>query len=47
MAAKIISIGNQKGGVGKSTVTMQLAGSLAQRGFKGVVVYAVVEANGT
>ena len=31
MAAKIISVGNQKGGVGKTTVTMQLAGVLGQR----------------
>jgi chromosome partitioning protein len=30
MAAKIISVGNQKGGVGKTTVTMQLAGALSR-----------------
>lgn len=30
MTAKIISVGNQKGGVGKTTVTMQLAGELAK-----------------
>lgn len=31
MAAKIIGVGNQKGGVGKSTVTMQLAGAFSAR----------------
>ena len=40
MAAKVISVGNQKGGVGKSTTTMQLAGSLSRRGFKVLVVDA-------
>jgi chromosome partitioning protein len=47
MAAKIISIGNQKGGVGKSTVTMQLAGSLARRGKKVLVVDADEQATAT
>ena len=31
MTAKIISVGNQKGGAGKSTVSMQLAGYLSAR----------------
>jgi len=47
MAAKIISVGNQKGGVGKSTVTMQLAGSLSRRGFKVLVVDADEQATAT
>lgn len=47
MAAKIISIGNQKGGVGKTTTTMQLAGSLARRGAKVLVVDADEQATAT
>ena len=47
MAARIISIGNQKGGVGKSTVTMQLAGSLTRRGYKVLVVDADEQATAT
>ena len=47
MAAKIISIGNQKGGVGKSTVTMQLAGALSRCGFKVLVVDADEQATVT
>lgn len=40
MAAKIISVVNQKGGSGKTTVSMQLAGALARRGNKVLVVDA-------
>lgn len=47
MTAKIIAIGNQKGGVGKSTVTMQLAGALSRRGFKVLVVDADEQATVT
>ena len=38
--AKIIVLANQKGGPGKSTTCMQLAGSLARRGSKVLVVDA-------
>lgn len=47
MNAKIISIGNQKGGAGKSTTTMQLAGALSRRGFKVLVVDADAQATST
>lgn len=40
MTAKIIAIVNQKGGSGKTTVSMQLAGALARRGNKVLVVDA-------
>jgi len=40
MAAKIIVVTNQKGGSGKTTLSMQLAGSLARRGGKVLVVDA-------
>jgi chromosome partitioning protein len=40
MPAKIISVVNQKGGSGKTTVSMQLAGALARRGNKVLVVDA-------
>src|SRR4028119_1528963 len=40
MAAKIIAVVNQKGGSGKTTVCMQLAGALARRGNKVLVVDA-------
>lgn len=40
MPAKIITVVNQKGGSGKTTVSMQLAGALARRGHKVLVVDA-------
>ncbi|HEY9656295.1 MAG TPA: ParA family partition ATPase [Crinalium sp.] len=40
MTAKIIAVVNQKGGSGKTTVSMQLAGALARRGNKVLVVDA-------
>lgn len=40
MPAKIISVVNQKGGSGKTTVSMQIAGSLSHRNFRVLVVDA-------
>ena len=40
MKAKVIAVVNQKGGAGKTTVAMQLAGSLGRRGLKILVVDA-------
>ncbi len=40
MAAKILAIVNQKGGVGKTTLTMQLAGAFTRRGRNVLVVDA-------
>ena len=45
MKAKIIAVVNQKGGAGKTTVAMQMAGSLCRRGYKVMVVDA--DAQGT
>jgi len=40
MAAKIIVVVNQKGGSGKTTLSMQLAGTLGRRGYRILVVDA-------
>ncbi|MBV8885139.1 MAG: ParA family protein [Chroococcidiopsidaceae cyanobacterium CP_BM_RX_35] len=40
MTAKIIAVANQKGGPGKTTLSMQLAGALSRRGYKILVVDA-------
>ncbi len=45
MAARIITIANQKGGAGKTTLTMSIAGALAMRSHKVLVVDA--DAQGT
>lgn len=47
MAAKIIAVVNQKGGVGKTTVSMQLAGALGRRGGKVLVVDADPQSTAT
>lgn len=44
---KIISVANQKGGAGKSTLSMLLAGVCAQRGWKVLVVDADPQATAT
>lgn len=40
MSARVITVCNQKGGVGKTTITMQLSGTLALRGYRVLVVDA-------
>ena len=40
MQANVITLANQKGGVGKSTLTMLLAGTAARRGYRVLVIGA-------
>ena len=40
MTANIIAVANQKGGAGKTTVSMNLAGTLARRGHRVLVADA-------
>lgn len=47
MTAKVITVCNQKGGAGKTTVSMQLAASLARRGLRLLVVDADPQATAT
>ena len=47
MAAKVVAVVNQKGGSGKTTLTMQLAGTLARRGVKVLVVDADTQGTAT
>ena len=47
MPAKIIAVANQKGGSGKTTLSMQLGGNLARHGYKILVVDADKQATAT
>lgn len=47
MPASIITIANQKGGCGKTTLTMQLAGSLSEQNYRVLVIDADPQATAT
>ena len=47
MSAKIIAVVNQKGGAGKTTVSMQLGGAFGRRGKKVLVIDAGPQATAT
>src|SRR5262249_8342276 len=47
MAAKVVAVVNQKGGSGKTTLTMQLAGTVAKRDVKVLVVDADTQGTAT
>jgi chromosome partitioning protein len=47
MSTKIIALANQKGGSGKTTLSMQLAGTLVRRGWRVLVVDADTQGTAT
>lgn len=47
MPAKVITLANQKGGTGKTTVAMQLAGGIAQRGNNVMIIDADLQGTAT